>query len=81
MARVALKEIKKQIAKLRMQRALHHAVPLAAGINFQPGQQVLVWREKVISNLIGEWKVPFAVESTDERKKTFHVKNLETGPA
>lgn len=42
------------MAKMRTAGALKHAVPASADIVFDHGDQVLVWREKVINHRIGE---------------------------
>lgn len=39
----------------RISRELNHAVPVASDFTFTPGNQVLVLREKVVNNRIGEW--------------------------
>ncbi len=40
---------------MRVSRALKHAVPSARDRLYQPGDQVLVWRERQVNNRIGEW--------------------------
>lgn len=47
-------EREKQMATLKQKRGMHHAVPPAADRSHQPGDQVLVRREEIIANRIGE---------------------------
>ena len=58
-----------EIANSKIQRALRHNTPDAADRVFEPGQLVLVWREKVINNRIGEWLGPHQVVSMDHESK------------
>lgn len=46
-------EIAKHKAKLRLNRALRHQVPIASDASFDPGDKVLVCRGKVVNNRIG----------------------------
>ncbi len=62
-ARVARMEMQKHMAKMRVARALKHAVPGASDRLYQPGDQVLVWRERQVNNRIGEWIGLFSVDS------------------
>lgn len=52
---IARKEMGEIMAKLRVKRALHHAVPPASDHPYENGDQFLVWREKKVANRIGEW--------------------------
>jgi hypothetical protein len=56
------------MSKLRVQRALRHATPGAASEAIQPGGKVLVRRERLIENRIGEWIGPFTVLAIDENQ-------------
>lgn len=47
---IARSEMESHMDKMRITRALLHNVPSATDATFEPGDQVLVWREKVHSN-------------------------------
>lgn len=72
-ANYARLEMEKVMADLRLKRAETYAVPPASDAMFHKGEQVLVWREKVISNRIGEWIGPFTVERFEKENKLVHV--------
>ena len=78
-ANAARKEMEHHMARLRVQRALHHRVPRSADTSFQPGDKVLFWREKIINNRIGEWVGPYSVATVDYRTKIVHVKESQDG--
>ena len=65
----ARKIMAQEIAKSKLQRALKHNAPDAADRVFEPGQLVLVWREKIVNNRIGEWLGPYQVISMDHHTK------------
>lgn len=69
------------MAKLRVPRALRHNIPNAAGIEYEIGQRVLIWREKMVANRIGEWMGPYVVEGVNREGKQVYVKDVEVGPA
>lgn len=50
---------------LRVQRAHRHRVPIAADCVLEFGQEVLLWREKVVENCIGEWIGLFPILAFD----------------
>lgn len=81
LATAARKEVESIMADMKIKRALHHAVPPAADQAYQPGDKVLVWREKQVSNRIGEWLGPFPVMASDESKKLVYVRDSEVGAA
>lgn len=64
----------KNMARLRVQRALRHKVPPAANVSYQYGEQVSVWRERLIAQRIGEWKGPCEVLSVEEDKKLAQIR-------
>lgn len=66
------------MSKLRLQRALRNHVPPAAHISYQPGDRVLVWREKLLANRIGEWVGPYTISNVDESHKVAHIDNRHT---
>ena len=76
-ANAARKEIEHHMARLRLQRALRHRVPRSADASFQPGDMVLVWREKRINNRIGEWVGPYSVATADYGTKIVHVQESQ----
>ena len=80
-AETARKEMERHMATLKLKRAFKHNVPPAADIPFDVGDKVLVWREKIVNNLIGEWVGPFTVESFDLRRRFVHVRDVQVGPA
>ena len=51
----------KHLAQFRVKLALHHQTPRVTDITYQPGDKVLVWREKLVENRIGEWIGPYIV--------------------
>ena len=53
LAQTARAEMERIMAKLRIQRALRHAVPPAHSQVYDRGDQVLIWREKVVAGRIG----------------------------
>ena len=57
----ARNEMEQHMAKLRIDRALPHAVPPAANVTYERNDEVLVWREKQVNNRIGEWVGPYSV--------------------
>ena len=78
-ASTARKEMNKIMAKLRLQRALKHRTASSTDAVFQPGDKVLVWREKIVNNRIGEWMGPFLVESVQIENKLVHVRDDNKG--
>ena len=78
-ANTARKEMEHHMARLRVQRALRHRVPRSTDVIFQPGDKVLVWREHIVKNRIGEWVGPHTVASAGYSSKIVHVKESEQG--
>lgn len=68
-------EMEKHMGKARIARALKHAVPPSADRPLSPGDQVLVWRENIVKNRIGEWLGPFTVDNYISGKKLVYVRN------
>ncbi len=58
MAHAARTEMQRIMARMRVACGLKHAVPRAADESYDPGDQVLVWRERVVNHRIGEWIGP-----------------------
>lgn len=80
-AQSARKEMGKIMAEMRVRRGLHHRIPSAADRFYQPGDNVLVWRENIVNHRIGEWLGPFTVLATDESKKLVYVQDAKIGAA
>ena len=78
-AETARKEMENHIAKMRINRALNHMVPKAANRSYQPGDKVLVRREKVVDSSIDEWLGPFFVSSFEPEKKLVLVQDDKGG--
>lgn len=62
---VARQEMEGHIARLPIQRAVRLSTPTASDTSLKVGENVLVWRETLISNRIEEWKTPYNVFSID----------------
>ena len=62
------------MAELRVRRALEHSTPTASSCVYSPGDQVLVWQDRVVDSRIGEYVGPFTVLATDETKKSYSHK-------
>ena len=69
------------MAKMRISRALRRSVPPAAHRAYDPGDEVLVWREKVVNHCIGEWLGLFSVLAMDATKKHVYIQDLTIGAA
>jgi len=74
MANEARVEMAKHMGKARVARALKHAVPPSADNPLKAGDQVLVWKEKVVNNRIGEWLGPYTVDNYIDEKKLVYVR-------
>ena len=81
MVHAARTEMQRIMARMRVARGLRHSVPLAANCAYDPGDQVLVWREKVVNHRIGEWIVPFLVLGMDAGKKIVYIQDVKVGAA
>ena len=57
------------MAAAQIKKAQNHQTPAGSDNIFEPGQKVLVWREKVVKNRIGEWLGPYVVASFDAAAK------------
>ena len=53
-AQDARRAIGKHLAQVRIKRALRFQTLQASDLTYQPGDKVLVWREKLVVNRIGE---------------------------
>lgn len=81
MANVACEEVSRHIAKILVDCALKHATTSAADKPFEPGDLVLVWREKLFNNLVGEWIGPYTVESFNSENRLIYVQDAKLGNA
>ena len=71
-AQAALKArryMSQHLVETKVWRALKHNIPPATDRSYHPEDKVLVWREKVIENRIGEWTGPYTVVSHDATTK------------
>lgn len=72
LAVAARREMEQHMAQLKVTGALTLGTPAAANQSYEPGDQVLVWRERQVEHRIGEWVGPFVVIGTDiSAKKAF----------
>ena len=55
----------KYLAQSSVKRAMHHQTPQAADRTYQPGDEVLIWRENIDENRIGQCLGPYKVISFD----------------
>ena len=65
----------KNFAQAKFTRALHHNVPPATVRTYQPGDKLLVWREKIVENRTGEWLGPYTVIIIHHKTKIAFVQN------
>lgn len=61
-------------------RPLKKTNPTEASIEIYPGNKVLVWREKIVENLIGEKMVNFNLIDIEAQKKLFNDLYTEVRP-
>ena len=64
----------RHLAQAKVLRALKHNSLPAANFTYQPGDKVLVWREKQIENRIGTWLGPYTAVTVDDSAKIVVVK-------
>ena len=64
----------KSLAQAKISCALRHNTPPAAKLTYQPGDEVLVWREKVVENRICQWLGPYTVVTFDANAKIVAVR-------
>ena len=60
-------------SKLGLKRAIKHQSPKMQSYAYSPGDKVLVWREKIVNNLTGEFIGPFPVLHHDKRPKIVSI--------
>ena len=80
-AALARKECESIMAKMKVDRALRHRIPPNADHKYDIGSQILIWRERVHSNRIGEWMGPFKVIDVNYDAKQVFVRDCKVGPA
>ena len=64
-------------ANSRLKRAIKHQSPKMHNYTYSPGDKVLVWREKIVNNRIGEFIGPFIVCQHDERCNAISIDQEE----
>eukprot|EP00171_Calliarthron_tuberculosum_P022143 IDg22143t1 len=67
------------MGSLRVSRAMRHAIPAAADNSYEPGDQVLIWREKQVNNRIGEWLGPHTVLQFNPNRKLVYIQDKPVG--
>ena len=72
----ARKEMAMHMEKMRIKREMTYNVLAAADRIFNPGDKVLVWREKKVEHRIDELLGTFEVVVHDQATKQAHVKDL-----
>ncbi len=77
----ARREMERETARMKIQRALKQSVPSATKTVYEVGETVLVWSERVVDNRIGEWLRTFVVKHFDPVSKIVHVQDHVVGPA
>ena len=80
-ANMARREMEKGLATARVKRGLRHAVPQAENNTLEVGHEVLVWREGMVENRIGEWIGPFRIHAVDQKRKLVFVQDVRFGSA
>ena len=80
LATACRKEMSAPMAKVKLKRAMHHAVPPARDRSYEAGEKVLVWRERIVGNRTGEWLGPFKVDGVNYAKKLVYVRDVDIGP-
>ena len=81
LATSAREECQKIMAKMKVSRALRHKTSRGATQTYEVGSKVLVWRERVYANRIGEWIGPFSVVNVDYDAKQVYIRDCDFGPA
>lgn len=73
-------EMSKEMSKVRLSRALKYAVPPSTDDLPQVGDKVLVWRENIVNNKIGEWLGPYIVDNYGSDRKLVWVQIGDDNP-
>ena len=79
-AQEARRYMAKHLAQVRIKGALNHHTPPATKCNYQPGDKLLIWREKQVENRIGQWVGPYVVVSTDGVSRIVFVQMNPNAP-
>lgn len=66
-------EMSQHMAKARVAHALKDTVPYIVDDPLTTCDQVLLWREKIVNNWIGEWIGSLSVHTYDDKKKIAHI--------
>ena len=68
-AQRARKLMAQELAAAKIRRSMKHKTPSATNHTYEPGDAVLVWREKIVNNRIGEFIGPFPVLAYEPHSK------------
>ena len=68
------------LASAKINTALKHKTPTAADHVYQPGDLLLIWREKQIENCKGKFIGPYTVIASDPIHKNILVRKSNNGP-
>ena len=79
-AQQARRYTSQHLAKVKVKRAIHHNTPPASERIYQPGDEVLIWREKQVESRMSEWIGPYTIVTSDSSGKIIVVQK-EAGSA
>ena len=80
LASEARKECESIMAKMKLARAQSYRASSADKHKYEPGNEVLVWRERVQGKRLGEWMGPYYVIDVDYASKQVIVRDCAYGP-
>ena len=66
-AQLTRRYMPQHLAKVKVKRAIQHNAPPESDRAYQPGVEVLVWREKQFETRVSEWIGPYTAVTTDSR--------------
>ena len=81
MAHAARNEMQRIMEKMHVAIGSRQSVTLTANQTYDPGDQVSVSPEKVVSHRIGEWLRPFVVLGMEASKKLVYIHDVRVGSA
>lgn len=73
--------MEQEMDKVLLKGELKHRLPVASGIPFEEGDNVIFWREKHFINRIVECLGPYTVNSVESRRKELYAKDTDVGTA
>ncbi len=79
-AQDARRHMARHLAQGQIKRSLHHQIPQSADRTYQSGDNLLVWREKLVENRIGELTGPYTVCSYDASAHIVQVQKEPDSP-